>query len=1353
MSQSQTIELACPHCHHEFTAELWTVVNVDTEPHLKTELVEETLNFLTCLECNEKFFISIALVYHESATERVICYVPEDLFREEQREGVVRALLLALLEEFEMEAIPDYIRDPLLVLNFDALIAIVRGEQSVDVLTMLISDFDKLIATVRIERLLHAFSALSALESPEQLPSLFATHPILLTAGAVSYIYQMVETLEQQGQIEDSEWFRGLAHRLLYGATQDLLKAGSQRKASERSAEVIKVLTTHPILRTSEGITKLRQLGEASQQHGEEDIEDFCSEVADILETIIDIPFSNVALLKLVEAGSLEEISQVLKSYPMLYTLEAVVKIRQVANIAQKHGKRVCLPVADKIELTLVEEGIPPQTNPLFQLAEQVIDGSVTQEESLMQVQNPNFLSSLSKWGIMAVVRFVLIDIKNKANNTHARVLAELNFTATQAHKEIRAEIKAVCGVALLSCIPKQPRYMQKRVQVCRAILNLINRDDDFGLDTMGALANEYIQSLNGDSIENDEEFSLWADTMGELANAYNQNPHGDHAENLERAIECYKRAMEIYTREAFPKKWAITQSNLGAAYLNRIKGNRTENLKLAVDHFQASLDVLNQDTFPGNWAKSQMNLGIAYRWFARIRSENLAKYAENLEIAISYHQTALQVYTPIDYPEDWAMVQQNLAAAYMDRLEGNQAKNLEFAISCCQAALEVYTQESYPESWAAMQQNLGEVYRYRIEGNRAENLEEAVRYFTAAINMYQRLGFQDSVCRSSSNKGHLHYDEGQWEEAYFAYHDAIEALSRVRTEAITEQERTRLIRENIRAFERLVICCMITRRFGEAAEYAERGKARNLIDLLTRRDLRPLNAPEDIQHEYERLLFRARALENEMRQSGESISGERGFQRPIEQVRTELISTQEDIESVVARIREFDPDYLPVAKPLSFTDMQRLASEFSTCIVQLRVTETGTYAFLITGSPTPGPSQEGSPEEETLSDSNVISIPAFTSERLSELLIKWEGEDEARVPVDGWLLRYYNYRNNFYSLKTRQAWYDCLDETVRTLSQELFAPVYQRLKELDVQRLVLVPTRGLSLLPLHAMYYDVGRIGNSLYRRRYLIDDFEITYAPSCAILQRCLARDEEGRTKERLSAVANPRGDLIFSDWESAELEGMFPDSRRRVLWHEQAQWDAVLEEMPRGNFIHFSCHGEFNLNEPLESALLLAGKESLTLGEIFERFDASQSYLVSLSACETGITENFRDVTDEYVGLPAGFLFARANAVVASLWAVNDFSTALLMTRFYENILRRDMGRAAGLREAQIWLRGLSKEKAVELLQEKETELRTAERRVEVTALAKQRERIQQRFDEESHPFAHPYWWAAFQCVGAF
>ena len=59
--------------------------------------------------------------------------------------------------------------------------------------------------------------------------------------------------------------------------------------------------------------------------------------------------------------------------------------------------------------------------------------------------------------------------------------------------------------------------------------------------------------------------------------------------------------------------------------------------------------------------------------------------------------------------------------------------------------------------------------------------------------------------------------------------------------------------------------------------------------------------------------------------------------------------------------------------------------------------------------------------------------------------------------------------------------------------------------------------------------------------------------------------------------------------------------------------------------------------------------------------------QARLATLSACETGIVGT--DLPDEVVMLPSALLEAGYAGVAASLWSVADFSTAMLMVRFYQ------------------------------------------------------------------------------------
>ncbi|HET8643847.1 MAG TPA: CHAT domain-containing protein, partial [Vicinamibacteria bacterium] len=73
-----------------------------------------------------------------------------------------------------------------------------------------------------------------------------------------------------------------------------------------------------------------------------------------------------------------------------------------------------------------------------------------------------------------------------------------------------------------------------------------------------------------------------------------------------------------------------------------------------------------------------------------------------------------------------------------------------------------------------------------------------------------------------------------------------------------------------------------------------------------------------------------------------------------------------------------------------------------------------------------------------------------------------------------------------------------------------------------------------------------------------------------------------------------------------------------------------------------------------------------------------------LVVLSGCQTALGREMRG--EGLVGLTRGFLYAGARAVVASLWQVDDESTAELMRRFYRGILQENRRPPDALRRAQ-------------------------------------------------------------------
>jgi len=110
------------------------------------------------------------------------------------------------------------------------------------------------------------------------------------------------------------------------------------------------------------------------------------------------------------------------------------------------------------------------------------------------------------------------------------------------------------------------------------------------------------------------------------------------------------------------------------------------------------------------------------------------------------------------------------------------------------------------------------------------------------------------------------------------------------------------------------------------------------------------------------------------------------------------------------------------------------------------------------------------------------------------------------------------------------------------------------------------------------------------------------------------------------------------------------------------------------------------------------------------------------------------------DEVVGLPASLLQAGVAGVVASLWSVNDFSTALLMIKFYECFFQNPSDTAVALRTAQRWLRDATQQ---QLLDWATSTLSGDD--------LKKVENTLNRYNSDVKPYEHPYYWAAFCAVG--
>lgn len=274
-------------------------------------------------------------------------------------------------------------------------------------------------------------------------------------------------------------------------------------------------------------------------------------------------------------------------------------------------------------------------------------------------------------------------------------------------------------------------------------------------------------------------------------------------------------------------------------------------------------------------------------------------------------------------------------------------------------------------------------------------------------------------------------------------------------------------------------------------------------------------------------------------------------------------------------------------------------------------------------------------------------------------------------------------------------------------------------------KELIIVPHDVLHNLPFHAL---VGADG------RFLIENHPIEYLSSASLMQ--FTQGKRRALGNKVLAFGNPVvseavKDLKFAEQETGELKKLFPATTE--LLRSEATKVKLKQLAPQYDILHFAAHTELKEDDPLSSAVLLAkGANDNGRLEVRDIFGLDlKASLVVLSGCETALGKLSRG--DELVGLTRAFIYAGTPSVVASLWKVDDASTAALMSSFYKNL--KTKSKVESLRQAQL-----------DMIHGKAGTALVAQRGVGGIGRLGQ---IAAR--SSSIPTSHPYFWAPFILVG--
>lgn len=155
-------------------------------------------------------------------------------------------------------------------------------------------------------------------------------------------------------------------------------------------------------------------------------------------------------------------------------------------------------------------------------------------------------------------------------------------------------------------------------------------------------------------------------------------------------------------------------------------------------------------------------------------------------------------------------------------------------------------------------------------------------------------------------------------------------------------------------------------------------------------------------------------------------------------------------------------------------------------------------------------------------------------------------------------------------------------------------------------------------------------------------------------------------------------------------------------------EARVRSLLTSPREFSVLHLGTHFSLRPGNAVRSFLLLGDGARLTLDTI-GTLDFSGLELMTLSACETAMGGAVTDDGREIEGLSAIVQRRGAKRVIASLWQVEDASTARLMRDMYGSLSSANGDAAEALRRAQRSLRAVKR--------------------------------------DGGRPYAHPYYWAGF------
>ncbi len=710
---------------------------------------------------------------------------------------------------------------------------------------------------------------------------------------------------------------------------------------------------------------------------------------------------------------------------------------------------------------------------------------------------------------------------------------------------------------------------------------------------------------------------------------------------NYAKALEALYRSFEITKKSNNLGRQGIALDSLGAIYLSQ------GNLELAESSLQQSLALLRKaETNPeasGALTDALINMG------------HVQKQKGAYEKALEYYQEALHVASTNNEQLKFAAAALSVGEIYY------QQKNFAQARKFYEQSLAIKQKQGNHAGQGSVLLLLG---RLAYEQSQPE---EALRLAEQSTNYARQNGNLDLLWRARSLAGVAHNALGQDVTAQTAFSEAVSSIENIWLQlGGGEQQQQFFFGNKITPYQEIVKLHLKKQEPEVALEFAERAKARTLLDVLYSGHANINHALTAADREQEQQLknelVAVNALVTRANQTARlDATAQEGLQQRLQHARLAYESFQTKLYAAHPDLR------IKRGQSPAFTLAQALPllPDATSAALEYVTTDDKTFLFALT--------REGTKPKLQVYELSVATKPLME--------------------------RAQNFR-------TKLAQHDLLfGVEAEQLYRDLLGPAQAQLR--GKNKLIIVPDGELWALPFEALKSGANR---------FLLEDFEIARAPSLTALIGMKETHEQRKSDgtNALLALGNPKfqaqGDknltlreggnglsaLPETEAEVKTLAQLYGTRGSKVLVGARASEQEFKAEAGKYRVLHLATHSVFDDVNPMYSHLVMAQPEVATTEDgLLETWEILQmdlhADLVILSACETA---RGRVHAGEGVwGLVWALFIAGTPTTVVSQWKVNSVSTSELMLAFHRELQTdasaKHASKAEALRQAELKL----------------------------------------------------------------